>query len=268
MVSFQIGEVQRQTGLLTDAVKTFKSVLEKSPRETGVLLALAQTHLTQGRSESFSGYLGRSVVSYLDAISTALDLIEWSPGFRRIAWKTVVDALFELTEFASYDDNDSVNTVLSRLNDRCAAVQNDERVKDIPFVRIHQGTVLSGTDVLKVTVAVCSYRLALFTTEDDGVASARFDFGLALHRFAMQTPDETLRLKKVKDAIELLRMALVVEPTNPAYWAAFGNFHFADNAKVAQHAYIKALEINNKVNNLPFVGSWIYAVSLKLIYRM
>jgi superkiller protein 3 len=101
---------------------------------------------------------------------------------------------------------------------------------------------------MKITAAICSYRLSLFTSEDDGIASARFDFGLALHKYALQTPDVEVRAKKVTAAIEMVRLALVSEPGNPSYWAAFGTFNFLDHPKVSQHAYITALEINNKVN--------------------
>jgi len=31
------------------------------------------------------------------------------------------------------------------------------------------------------------------------------------------------------------------------YWIAMGDVHFLSHAKTAQHAYIKALEINSKV---------------------
>lgn len=252
MCMYQMGEVQRQTGLLSEAIETFGTVLLTHPKETGVVLALAQTHLSQGRIENASGYSGRAVSSFLTSISTSMDLVEWSPGFRRIAWKTIVDSLLYLATFATFDDHEMVNRVLSRLNKQCAASQADEKVKDISPPVVKPGVELTGVDVLRVAVAICSYRLTLFTGEDEGIASARFDYGLALYQYSTKVSLEEVRESKTNSAIELVRLALVSEAGNPSYWTAFGNFNFAVHPKIAQHAYIRSLEIDSKVLNINF----------------
>jgi len=55
--------------------------------------------------------------------------------------------------------------------------------------------------------------------------------------------------------VDAITNALREEPTNDSYWTAYGNAHFSDQPEIAQHAYIKALELDPKViKNLMAIG--------------
>lgn len=249
MCVHQIGEVQRQTGQFSQAISTFSEVLEKVPRETTVLLSLAETHVALGRAELATGYLGRSSVSFLMAISTSLDLVDSSPGFRRLALKTIVDALLALSDFSTYAEEELAMDTLSRV-----ASLNTEKldkrlagIVEYPLMDSASSSV-DGTLALRLAVATCSSRLALFAKDERGVESAWFDMGVALSRIASSTHSDAVKEKAGKQAIESVRLALIADPGNPLFWNAFGNFNFVSRPMIAQHAYIKALEINSKVS--------------------
>jgi superkiller protein 3 len=45
---------------------------------------------------------------------------------------------------------------------------------------------------------------------------------------------------------EVLKKAVQSDPGNDMYWVGLGNAYFATHAKAAQHAYIKALDIDSR----------------------
>ncbi|KAH8119473.1 TPR-like protein [Phellopilus nigrolimitatus] len=244
MCMYHIGDVQRQTGLLPQAITTFTEVLEKTPNETVVLLALAETHVALGRLELETGYLGRSSASFLLAIVTSLDLVECSPGFRRLALKTIVDALFALSEFSSLVDEELALKAFGRVAS-LHSDKADDRIAGVVDWPLMQESGLIAL-ALKLAVATCSYRLTLFAKDEDGVGSARFDLSVGLARISASSLSDKIKENAEKQAIESVRLALIAEPGNPMFWNAFGNFNFVSRPMIAQHAYIKALEINNK----------------------
>lgn len=251
MCLYQIGEVQRQTGQLPQAISTFKSLLETMPNETVVLLSLAETYLELGRSELTTGYLGRASTSFLLSISTALDLMVSSPGFRRLAWKTVSDALFALSNFSEFIDGEVAYDVFKKVED-LTVNKLDEKIGGIVGnLCISELDTPDGLYALKLAVVTCSYRITLFSKEESGIAHAWFDLGVSLSRLASFSKIKSTQENAREQAVESVRQALIAEQANVMFWVAFGNLHFEKEAMVAQHAYIKALEINHKVCHLP-----------------
>ncbi|KZT68315.1 TPR-like protein [Daedalea quercina L-15889] len=243
--SYFIGEVQRQTGAYEEAITAFESILVKHPSELGVLASLGQTYLDLGQAEIATAYTSRAETSFLAAIRVVLRLIDASPGYRRVAWKKVADATFHLSRFRQFSDEDAVRTALGEL---------------IPLVSDHPGTTLAGimtlpispdttsdtaTLALQIALAAYEYRTSLGDHDDAARGSAHYDFGAALFAYARkvaQTAAESTR----QLGIHQIKEALRCEPTNEQYWNALGSATFESQPRVAQHAYIRALEINSK----------------------
>ncbi|EJD03262.1 TPR-like protein [Fomitiporia mediterranea MF3/22] len=258
MCVYLLGEVRRQTGQLLQAIETFMQVLEKVPDETTVQLSLAETYVSQGRTELSTGYLARASTSFLLAIMTSLDLIDSSPGFRRLALKTIADALLKLSEFSVFADLELAKSVFARL-----AVlhkgQSDERLAGIiDYPLVSQSAPIDGTLSLRLAVTTYSLRLSLFSKDEESIGSAWFDLGVGVSRIAASTRTTNVKEKAEKQATEFVRLALLADSGNPTFWNAFGDFNFLSKPMVAQHAYIKALEINSKD-----VATW---TSLGLLY--
>ncbi|PCH43840.1 hypothetical protein WOLCODRAFT_138620 [Wolfiporia cocos MD-104 SS10] len=244
--SYFIGDVQRQTGNYQDAITAFEAILAKHPSELGVLLSLGQTYLDLGRSEVASAYRTRAEASFVFAIRVALQLIEASPGFRRIAWKIAADAVFRLSQFAAYGDENDVYGVLTSL---------------VPLVSDHPGERLSGiitfpmsssapADIplfaLEIALSAYQFRITLDALNDTVLGSAKYDLGVALFSFCRRVPPGTKQDTARQEAVHQFKEALRLEPGNELYWSALGSATFQTAPRMAQHAFIKALDINAK----------------------
>ena len=260
MCVYHIGEVQRQTGQLSEAILTFKLALEMKDNETVVLLSLAETYLELGRGELSSGYLGRASTSFLFSISTSLELMSSSPGFRRLAWKTVSDALYALSSFPNLSDSNLASSIFKKVEDLTSG-HVMERLGGIVEPSETVGSSLEGFYILRLAIISYDYRLSLFSSKEAGAAYAWFDLGVSLFRAASTSKSKSLQENATKQAIESIRQALLNEPGLAMFWIAFGNLHFENDVMVAQHAYIKALEIDHKVFPLLVTGSKIIDIS-------
>ena len=245
--SYFIGEVDRQTGAYEDAIKAFESILEKHPSEPGVLASLGQTYLDLGRAETATAYTARAETSFLAAIRVTLRIIAASPGYRRIAWKKVADAVYHLSRFRWFSDEDAVRAALGDL---------------LPLVSNHPGGALAGivslpstpdtvadTALLAMQVALAAYdyRTSLDALDDAARGSAHYDFGMALFAYARKVAQTAAAEPARQLGIRQIKEALRCEPSNEQYWNALGSATFELQPRVAQHAYIRAIEINSNV---------------------
>ncbi|KAI0356305.1 TPR-like protein [Trametes cingulata] len=246
IASYFIGEVQRQMGAYEEAIRAFQSILADRPKELGVLHSLGQSYLDLGRFELSTGFSARAETSFISAVRVSLDLLEASSGFRRVAWKTIADALFHLSGFADISDDDLVREVLTTV---------------IPLVTDHPGKgladivpyPLNAADssnlsllALETALAAYDYRLTLGAVDDAAKATAYYDLGSALSTFGRRTSDSARRDRASQHAIAQFKEALRLEPSNDAFWVALGNATFLSQPGVCQHSYVRALEIDSK----------------------
>ena len=246
MSLYFIGDVQHQVGQYQDAINSFTSVLVHRPSEVGVLMSLAQSHLDLGRVEMSSGFALRAEQSFVSCIRTSLKAIDSSPGFRAVAWKIVADATYDLSDCPSFklgnhnlSELRTISSMLSvELSDRLSGIVTSSTLKNV-----------SSYDELKVTavaVAAYDYHLSLTISGSPSVGAAWYDLGIALRAWGIksQSPEGPLMAKR--QAVVCLKQALRHDPGNTLYWSALGTLHF-EEPKIAQHSYIKALEIDSKV---------------------
>ncbi|CCM00695.1 uncharacterized protein FIBRA_02734 [Fibroporia radiculosa] len=244
--SYFIGEVQRQTGDFGGAIKAFEYILQKQPSELGVLASLSQAYFDLGRAEAATAYWARAEISFASSIHTTLQLVAASPGFRRVAWKTAADAVFHLSKFNSYMDEDFVRDVLAQM---------------APLVTEHPSQTLSGIvaspvslddpsrlslTALEIALAAYEYRISLGLLDDVASGSAHFDLGSALFAYFHKVQLDEARERARQEAINQFKEAIKMEPGNDRYWHALGNVTAESQPKIAQHAYVKALDINSK----------------------
>ncbi|KAG6820878.1 hypothetical protein H0H93_010222 [Arthromyces matolae] len=252
---YLIGHVKYQMGHHHEAISAFESILASRPAEVGVLMALGQTYLDKGRIEFEEGFHSRGEQSLLTSVSVGLRLNVTSTGFGRVIWKIVGDALFTLSTRPTYDDESTVRQALQNVLALCPT--KDKHLSDvIPATVLSTDASITGMQVLEVAIAVYSYRTTLGSSEipkADG--SAWFDLGVGLLSWTIKSSGQTTGQPRV---ISFLSQALRKDPENGLYWVGLGNAYFTSNARGAQHAYIKAIELDTKN-----VAAW---TSLGLLY--
>lgn len=244
MCTYFIGEVQRQTGRLAEALVSFQSILDVRPTEAGVLLSLAQTHLDLGRQERFTGFVARAEQSFVSCVEVVLVAIRESPGHRGVAWKIAADALFELSAITVFVDECNVRVAMIAVYELIQG-QSSTRLAGL-FKLTTLSLDITGLNALEAAVAAYDYRITVGSSDDTTLPSSLYDLAVALHRWILKQPPDTTQ-QASEAANSFLVQALQKEPGNAKFWTALGDLHFTHKPKLSQHAYIKALEVNDKV---------------------
>ncbi|OAX37205.1 superkiller protein 3 [Rhizopogon vinicolor AM-OR11-026] len=250
MCTYLIGEVQRQTGRLPEALVSFQSILGLHPTESGVLISLAQTHLDLGRQERFTGFVARSEQSFVSCIEVVLVAIQESPGYRGVAWKIAADALFELSAITVFVDEYNVRVAVTAVYELVQDQSSARLAGLFKFTSLSPDIPITGLNALEASVTAYDYRITVSSPDDTTLPSSLYDLAVALHGWILKQPPDTTQ-QASEAANSFLIQALHKEPGNARFWAALGDLHFAHKPNLSQHAYIKALEFNNKD-----VGAW------------
>lgn len=209
--------------------------------------SLAETQLALARQECATGFLARAPETFLDAISSALLLVELGAQYKRSAWKIAADALAGLAEFDTFNDVDGTLGRLVRLLGKRSSKMLDGILHYPLIPEDKRGDCLDGPVARMILVATCASRLDLFKENEESAAGAWFDLGVSLAKISTDLLDDKDRSKAQKEASECIRRALLIQPGNVLFWSTFGNLNFSSKPAVAQHAYVRSLEINNKV---------------------
>jgi superkiller protein 3 len=252
MCTYLIGEVHRQTGRFQDAVASFQSVLQARPNEPGALTSLARTYVDLGLSELSTGFTSRAQDSFVTALEVSFQFLDSNTSFHSFAWKIIADALYCLSRASSFTDEGTVRTLLSRASTYLTSDSEDRLAGSVSMPIKLPDDPLAGTDALKVAVAAYSHRISLGQLGAAATGSAWFDFGLSLFNLAGRIfqEGEEKREKAVEQAIASIKEAIRAQPGEDNYWRALGDMNLVSRPKEAQHAYIRALEINSKVTFL------------------
>ncbi|KAG1742187.1 superkiller protein 3 [Suillus lakei] len=245
MCTYFIGEVQRQAGRLAEALASFQSILDVRPTETGVLLSVAQTHLDLARHERFTGFVARAEQSFISCVDVVLVALRESPGYRGVAWKIAADALFELSVITVFADEINVRTAVTVV---CELIQNQSSARLaglFKFTALSPDDSITGLNALEAAVAAYDYRITVGSSDEAALPSSLYDLAVALHEWVLKQPPDTAH-QASEAANSFLIQALQKEPGNVKFWVALGDLHFAHKPKLSQHAYIKAIEVDNK----------------------
>ena len=257
MCDFQIGQVHRQLGDHQLAVDAFLEILSQHEEDV-VKAALAETRLEMAQACRASGFIDRAKDSWVMALSAGLELTE-TVGARGVAWKVVSDSLANLAGIL-HGPLEAENSLIDALLCAGTVLQQEWENANNSFSSLvglstlishlkgeGPASILGGVVAGRLSIAACSYRVHLAGTVDTSLSSALFDLAASLFNYCTRItviPDAD---KIHQTAAGLLKRGLRLSPGNEVYWNALGTLSFNTNPKLAQHSYIKALEIDSKV---------------------
>lgn len=245
MSLYFIGDVRRQTGQYQDAIDIFKNILAERPSEIGVSVTLATTYLDLGRSELSSGYMARAEESFLDALRESLVAVGSSSGFRSVMWKVAGDAMYQLSSRSVFTSEASVRETLE-LAMKSLSSPSGERLGGIDIPIDLTVEPLTGITLLRCAILAYDHRLSVSSSEAQALGSAWFDLATSVRIYAAHLGDEE-KANAEKKSIVFISSALRECPGTQEYWVALGDAYFITQPKSAQHAYIRALEVDSKV---------------------
>nr|ASF90201.1 hypothetical protein SPAR04661 [Bartheletia paradoxa] len=243
---YSIGDVQRQVGQYQIAIDAFRAVLVDRPTELGVLLALAETNIELGRQEFATGFLDRSESSFFDALTVATKIIDAGNG-ARVAWKLVADASLEVFKLGSVADS-RAGEIMPGLVRRLIKEGVDGRMSMVDAVSVSDiAAVEPDAPLFPLELAVGAYKYrVLLDNEGQSSGTSWFDLSAALSILRDSLPAGDKKNACLQQAVKCAKLALQREPENDAFWTLLGHLAFDSSARLAQHAYIKAIEIDQR----------------------
>jgi superkiller protein 3 len=248
--AYLIGDVQQHMGCFKDAIAAFELILREHPSEVGVSLSLGEAYLNLGRTELLEKFHARAEHSFVSCIRVCVQTIQANSGLRNLFWKMIADAVFSLSSRPVLSDEESVRKILAVVMS-LLPMKSDLLPAFMSPMSLPNDSTLDGTKVLEIATAAYSYRLSLSSSESVATSgSAWFDLGVVLHFWATKSSGSEDRAAARAKAVICFSQALREDPGNVTFWIAMGDVHFRCHAKIAQHAYVKALEIESKVRLL------------------
>lgn len=193
--------------------------------------------------------MSRAQDSFVTALEVSFQYLDNNTSFHSFAWKIIADAIYCLSRASSFTDEVAVRTILSQACTYLTSDSADRLAGSVTMPIQLPNDHLTGTDALKVAVAAYSHRISLGLLGAAATGSAWFDFGFTLFDLAGKIfPEGEKRDKVVEQALASIKEALRAQPGEDNYWRALGDMNLVSHPKEAQHAYIRALEINPKVS--------------------
>lgn len=184
----------------------------------------------------------------MTAIEVAWRAMETNSGFSRVTWKIIGDALFRYSGIRFPRETQRLSDALITLMEILEAAPSIPISK--PLVHSFSPEVISALNILEFAVAAYEYRISFGSHDDRAKASAWYDLGVALQTLLSRNVGSHAAVTQ-DQIIRCLKEAVSAEPDEELHWIGLGDAYFLKNAKNAQHAYIRSLELNSKVRVIP-----------------
>jgi superkiller protein 3 len=238
-----LGNVQKDILEYEQACDTFRSILVDHPEEFSVSLSLAQTSLTWAYSCFRNGEFSKSIDIAMDGVLVAKTLVESKEELSE-AWKLIGDASYlgSLVQVAgSRRLVDIAAEILGVSEDEEGLVDGEETVVDGQETK-------DGTKEKLLRCNVAAMEKTVKLTEGDRLAhsAAYFNLGLAKYRLSTAQFSESAPTS-VRPLLECFKKAIQSEPRNFEYWNALGVITSRHFPSVAEKAFSRSLQINEKV---------------------
>ncbi|KAF9106846.1 Superkiller protein 3 [Mortierella sp. AM989] len=270
---YHIARVHQRLGMYPEAIEHYQYTLElaeqnQEPKHAPSLMGMAESYLEQGKEYFVSGYYGRSAESCSHALEYAYQLLQSDPNIMS-AWKLVGDACLayrSVPRYLSLSPLETLSAIVDLLPDdtnsllHFPANLDDESLEFLKVageMDLVDATTEISSRMLDVifTVSGLAYKRANILNGNEGHQAAHYWYDIALsyyyryenaikkHRAegAGRLADQWLGV-----AMRCLRASLQFEEENPIVWNALGVAALSTNAKISQHAFIKAIEYDSK----------------------
>ncbi|KAK3822830.1 MAG: hypothetical protein J3Q66DRAFT_135448 [Benniella sp.] len=282
---YHIARVHQRLAMYPEAIEHYQSALRlaernQEPSHIPSLMGLAESYLEQGKEYFVSGYYGRSAESCGQALAYTLQLLQQDSTVIS-AWKLVGDACLAYRSVPRYlhlCPLETLSAIIDMLpGDTNTLLHFPTKLDDDPLEVIKTmsasplenpttETTLKFLDAIYV-VAGLSYKRANILNGNQGHHAAQCWYDIALtyyyrHENALRSRADGGQWLGI--AIRCLKASLQFEEENPLVWNALGVATLSTNAKISQHAFIKAMEYDPK-NAVPWSNiGFLYLLNSEL----
>ncbi|CEJ03839.1 hypothetical protein RMCBS344292_17814 [Rhizopus microsporus] len=267
--------VQQKIGSLDDAIVSFKHTLtlaeeQGKPNYIPALSGLAETYLEHAKEDFQLGFFGRAADGCNRVIETCLLGLQQDKSIVMF-WKLIGDACCFYRQIPSYIHLCAYSTlqrvmqITTNPHDALKFGQDSTSHWVTEFLGladdVHDLSLphKAALDVI-LSCASYSYKQAIVVSKNHPSVSPTFwhDLAAVYYYLCLNQNDES------SVAIQCIKVALTMEPTQYMYWNTLGVIAMtvAQLHKLAQHAFIKAMEYNNR-SAIPWTNYGFLCLSLK-----
>lgn len=252
-----LANVKRELGEFNDAIDGYKAVLEQRPMEFGVSIALIQSLVESAWDSIDKGLFGQAAQRATETIDAALKLSETrSEAFN--LWRAVGDAC---SVFSWVQSRISIfpQTKLERLlqigdeKDAYNIFSDVDGVGvDLVFAKgLYPKDEEHGVNLTRcLHAAILSQKRAIHASAHDihAQAVAYYNLGWTEHRahVCLVAGLKKRSTRYLKAAVRCFKRAIELEAGNAEFWNALGVVTSDISPKVAQHAFVRSLFLNER----------------------
>jgi len=251
---YMLANVHRELGDYDEAIEGLQIVLMERPNEFGVLIALLQTFVERAWRRLNMGMYGKAGESAAQALDLAETIVAIKPEAFNL-WRAVGDAcsvfhwcqasqsMFDAAKVESLLRNKSLEEMYDFLGDA-------EDLTLHAFDKTHPSPDSTDDepdcpDYLKC--AVLAHKRAIYCSTNDVHAQAVAWYNLGWTEFRVYSQLGPIHGKKYTlAAVKCFKQAIELEAGNAEFWNAMGVVTSKLNVKVAQHAFVRSLYLQEQ----------------------
>ncbi|KAF2399884.1 putative antiviral protein [Trichodelitschia bisporula] len=274
---YMIANVNRELGQYDEAIEAYQHVRLKRSQEFGVDLAVLQTLLEYAQRCVQTGFFGRAIDNVVEALSVAQSIASYRSGAFNL-WKTLADACsmfstvqsklellprkqvmdllgkdFDTSQYKLFAEVDGIG---EETFDRLVQEAEDEALDTLTLLRFS----------LESSILASKRAIVAVNQDVDAQAVAWYNLGWVEHR-AYACLDEPKHIqasssKYLRAAMRCFKRSIELEAGNSEFWNALGVVTAHLNPKVAQHAFVRSLHLNERN-----VQAWTNLATLYLLQK-
>jgi superkiller protein 3 len=252
---YMLANVNRELSEFDEALAGYEAVLASRPKEFGVSIALLQTLVEKGWRCVETGFFGEAADSATRGIEVALTITEYKPDAFNL-WKAVGDACSLFTWVQERLKQFPVELIEKVLRSKSDMKIDFDEHKDIDGLGQDALTALSTDEhstlakVLKASILAQKRAISSCAHDIHAQAVAWYNLGWTEYRAHVcleQEGTEGFKLTTyLRAAMKCFKRAIELEAGNSEFWNSLGVITTTLSPKVAQHAFVRSLHLNER----------------------
>ena len=246
--------VEKEVGAYDNAIKAYEGVLAVKEDEFGVLLALLQTFADNAWTRIARGMFGAAASSAGEAFKIAAHIVEINVDNFNL-WKALGDAcsaMAHVKAFASRDQMLRVSKILSHgATEASFGMLQDQDLVTVDMLSEITTTTKDAVADKYLIASILAHKRSIHVSAHDIHAQSVgwYNLGSTEHQTwvscgsSLRTKGQRPR-RFLKASIKCFRNAIEQEASNADFWNAFGIVTLTQNPQVAQHSFIRSLNLN------------------------
>lgn len=252
---YMLANVNRELNQFEEALTGYEAVLSDRPKEFGVSIALLQTLIEKAWHCIETGFFGEAADSAVRGIEVAETITEYKPDAFNL-WKAVGDACSIFSWVQDKLDHCPFELVVKVLQSPSNMKVDFDAYKDVDglgqealaSLSTSKNTILAK--VLKAAIFAQKRAIASCAHDIHAQAVAWYNLGWTEYRAHVcleQEGDEESRLTThLRASMKCFKRAIELEAGNSEFWNSLGVITTTLSPKVAQHAFVRSLHLNER----------------------